>query len=175
MGDDGRVFLRYTTSRKGHITESWAKTMDDYLLRSNRMKVLRNRHNGGQFRKAGRVASALLSHCKERAKDRGGVVTIDHSWIKDRLERGVSELTGVPLVIPANKTTHSCAPSIDRIDRADPNYSPSNSRVITFQENMALGPFTEAESLPNIEALYVALKQRHGTSNIGPSSILGLK
>jgi len=123
------------------------------------------RQKQGEFRTASTVACNLIAKARLRVRDNGrnGVVTVDKQWVLERIQRGVSELSGTPFVIAANAENnypHAQTPSIDRIDPSNPNYSPDNCRLVCFQENMALGPYGAEASLPILDRLVRALKAR---------------
>ena len=82
-----------------------------------------------------------------KRKGRAGVVTVTIEDIAERIERGYCEATGVafelnnPYPRGHRRQTPSdpLAPSLDRIDSEDENYSPENIQVVTNFWNNAKG------------------------------------
>lgn len=113
------------------------------------------------------LSSDLLGKCKKRAvKHSGAIVTIDWKWVHSRLERGVCEITGLKFDFNSFGTgkIHNLAPSIDRRDSSNKNYTPENSRIVCAQVNMALGAWNMNDSLPVLKALVHSIEstQRGG-------------
>lgn len=87
------------------------------------------------------------AHKNMKRKSRAGVVTVTVEDIAQRIERGYCEATGVafelsnPYQRGSRKKTPSnpLAPSLDRIDSEDENYSPENTQVVTSFWNNAKG------------------------------------
>jgi len=63
---------------------------------------------------------------------------ITPAWIKERLDRGVCELTGIAFDMTGKRTQNS--PSIDRIIPGGP-YTPENCRMILWSLNRGLNNY----------------------------------
>ena len=68
--------------------------------------------------------------------------TITKAWVLERLERGVSELTGLPLVFEQHDrySQHPAAPSLDRIDPSK-GYTEDNTMVVCWAENCIMSQY----------------------------------
>jgi hypothetical protein len=84
-------------------------------------------------------AKYLLSTAKYRCDN----VTITLDWIADRLEKGVCELTGLPLDLSKQESfmRNPYSPSLDRIDSKLHEYTPENTRVVIWAVNCAINEF----------------------------------
>ena len=151
VASDGRIYWGY---KRGHAR--WA-TDADHFERLTKARRHANRFQSGNLRTPKSVANGLLQGARERAKASGGRVTITVAWIMERLN--TCALTDMAFVIPCHGKPEARAPSLDRIDSANADYSPENTRLVLWQVNAALNRFSDAESLPVIEALSRGLKR----------------
>ena len=92
---------------------------------------------------AGR-ACLLLTGARARAKRGGLEVTLTNEWVRERLEKGVCEMSGIPFHSGPKErnTTSPYSPSIDRIDSSK-GYTPENCRVVLWALNAAFGHWGE--------------------------------
>lgn len=97
----------------------------------------------------------LFSSCKRRAKLTQSSVTITKDWIKEKLNAGVCEVTGLPFNFNGrNKHTRQAyAPSIDRINSENPNYTPENCRLVLWAVNCSMSEYGEEIMLPIFRAI----------------------
>jgi len=90
-------------------------------------------------------AYALFKAAESRAKKRGGVVTLPLDWFTENLEAGtVCEIFGVAPVMttPYSKARrHPFAPSVDRIDNSNRDYTLENARWVCDYGNRAIGEY----------------------------------
>ena len=88
-------------------------------------------------------STQLLQSAKFRARKKGGIVTIDKKWIDQKLENGFCELSGIAFNLKPNgrRRADAFAPSLDRIDSNNPNYTPENTRLVLHSLNMAIGEY----------------------------------
>lgn len=100
-------------------------------------------------------SSRLFSSCKRRAALSGGSVTITRQWVEDKLEIGVCELTGLPFNFSGRGkfSRQPYAPSIDRKDPQNPDYTPENSRVVLWAINCAMAEYGEEIMIPIFKVL----------------------
>lgn len=92
---------------------------------------------------SGRVR-VMLHSARKRSKEKGfPTPTLTAAWLRERLERGTCELSGLPFAV-WSKTTTAFVPSIDRIDCTKP-YTEDNCRVIVWALNAAFAEWGEDE------------------------------
>ena len=99
----------------------------------------------------------FLASTKQSAKDRGLSFDLTAEWFKERLDRGVCEVTGLPIRIKLykknDKGIRGCySPSIDRIDNTI-GYITSNCRIVCWGYNVGKNNFTDRD----VNALALAL------------------
>lgn len=155
--EDGFVFYQY---RK--IIKPWnAPYFVEYWLKPELFFKHNYERRSGENRHIPEVAAHMLKAAKVRCKGcpsrekqgrkaTNGIVTIDKEWIIDRLEIGICEATGDVLTISSKKPN---SPSLDRIDPKNPNYTPENCRVTTWQFNNMKGAYSDEEFIRVAEAL----------------------
>ena len=101
-------------------------------------------------------ASFLLNNARKRAVRDGVECTITQSWIKEKLEVGVCEATGLPLELTVGygkgHRKNSFSPSLDRISQRG-NYSPENTRLTCWIYNRARGAFPDGDFEKMLRAL----------------------
>lgn len=83
--------------------------------------------------------TALLNYAHDRARKDGLAYDLDREWLSEKLERGVCEVSGLPVrrISPGDYRTHPYAPSLDRIVPAL-GYVKSNTRLVLFAVNRAM-------------------------------------
>jgi hypothetical protein len=91
----------------------------------------------------------FLASTKSLAKERKMVFDLDEAWFKERLDRGICEVTGLPIKVKqyvqgARGDRGFFSPSIDRIDNAV-GYIPSNCRIVCWCYNLCKNQFTDRE------------------------------
>lgn len=159
---DGKIFRSYhkqhPTFKEGQWFQSRHMASSSTTLAQSLALTKKNRF--GTTRNLSAIATNLLQGAKRRAKKHGGRVTITRKWILERLRRGVCELTDEAFHFPAEKEMSNRAPSLDRIDSKNRDYSPENTRIVLIQVNTALGRWTIEESLPVLEAMVRAAKKK---------------
>ena len=108
-------------------------------------------------------ANKLIHNAKRRCVKSGGKVTVTQEWIENRLNLGVCELTNLLFDLQPSKSDHSnaYAPSLDRIDSKNPNYSPDNTRVVLVAVNRALNEHGDKYLLPILKAMIAGI-EKHG-------------
>lgn len=159
--EDGCIFFQYNKTRitNGFFVESWLEPSifekTNYVSRSGKQRTPAN------------LATTLLSCAKGRCRGtaykikRGkpptnGIVTITKEWIQERIEHGICEATGDVLTTEPNKDNTA---SLDRIDPKNPNYTPENARIVTWQFNNMKGAYTDEEFIRVAEALKNVIKK----------------
>jgi hypothetical protein len=95
-------------------------------------------------------AGYLLRSAKQRCEN----VTITRQWIQERLDRGVCEVTGLPLISlgPGDAIKNPWAPSLDR-RVSGMGYTPENTRVVVWIYNVAKGSWKHEDILVMAQAL----------------------
>lgn len=87
-------------------------------------------------------ASKLRRDAQQRSKKKGIPCTITTAWVRERLQRGVCERTGVPFLFGSPRHPHT--PSLDQIEPSQ-GYTEENTQVVTHRYNCAKGESTDAE------------------------------
>ena len=107
----------------------------------------------------GRCAT-LLGSCRRRAKLSKSEMTLTKEWVMEKLEKGVCEITNAPFSYTKRKehTRSPFAPSIDRIDSQNPNYTPDNCRLVLWAVNNTFAEYGEEIMLPILRAIVDAKK-----------------
>lgn len=98
-------------------------------------------HDGKRFLVPKERATFLLRSAKQRTIKHGGSINITVEWVESKIIKGVCEVTGIPFDLsPSNfKRMNPFAPSLDRIDSRNRDYSETNTRVVLASVNVALG------------------------------------
>ncbi len=80
----------------------------------------------------------LLNYARDRARRLQLPFDLDREFLRQKLEAGVCELSGLPIerVAPGNHRTHPFAPSLDRKEPTM-GYEKSNVRLVCFAVNRA--------------------------------------
>lgn len=100
------------------------------------------------------LARALIRGARKRSIKKGIDFDLDQyaALIKERIDRGVCEATGIPFQIGLGH--HWASPSIDRVDATGPYLYP-NIRIVLHGYNNALGNWGE-------EVLFLMVDARRG-------------
>lgn len=157
--EDGFVFVSYQTTKircDGTFKENWY-TPEKFKLRN---KYIIEHHAKNRLENLGR-SQQLINGAKGRAKKTKGVVSVDRLWVKEKLDAGVCELTGLKFDLSvADKTRmNPFSPSLDRINSENPNYDKQNTRVVLTAVNLALSEFGEKIMKPILEAMLKKMKE----------------
>jgi hypothetical protein len=153
--EDGCIFFQYNKTRiyDGFFVESW--------LNPESFQQTNFEKRSGKKRTASSLATTLLSGAKSRCDGipsrtkngrppTNGKVTIDKNWIQQKIETGICEATGDILTTEPGKPNTA---SLDRINPKNPDYSPENARIVTWQFNNMKGVYTDEEFIRVAEAL----------------------
>ena len=105
--------------------------------------------------------SRLFAGCKRRAALSKGKLTISRDWIRDRLDNGFCEITKLPFNFSGREgyTRQPHAPSVDRIDPKNPDYTPENCRLVLWAVNCAMAEYGEEIMIPIFKAILHANKR----------------
>jgi len=89
-------------------------------------------------RSAEGTITVLLNYARDRARRLQLPFDLDREFLRQKLEAGVCELSGLPIerVAPGNHRTHPFAPSLDRKEPTM-GYKKSNVRLVCFAVNRA--------------------------------------
>ena len=154
--EDGKFFLGYQnkiSKKTGMFYESWG--CGSYL-----------KNYGKQYYRDNR-SKALILQAKYRASRNGAECTIDETWLENKLKQGHCELTGLPFDFEPSLNTKNnpYAPSIDRVDSANKNYTPENCRVVLSFVNVALNDLGLEKSIPILKALIEKHDEKNKSKN----------
>ena len=90
----------------------------------------------------------LLGSATYRAKKKGLEFDLTLDWIKERIDKGFCEVTGMAFGAAHTPTT----PSIDRRDNSK-GYTKDNVQITTWMYNMSKGVFTHADVMEMVKHL----------------------
>jgi hypothetical protein len=139
-------------ARGGKISK--CKEPLDYPIHKYAVRLLRAVRN-----RARAAARAKLSHGRKERKNQniGAVCDLNYQWIRDRLDKGICEATGIKFDYSAEQDgfTNPWAPSIDRIDSMR-GYTKDNCQVVVWIYNRAKGE----DSHEDVKTLAKALMER---------------
>lgn len=91
---------------------------------------------------------ALWHNSKTRSENH----SISVEWIKEKLETGICEVTGLPFELVYGKGKVPWSPSLDQIIPGN-GYTPENTRVVVWLYNSAKNIFTDEDVLKMAQAL----------------------
>lgn len=113
-------------------------------------------------------AGHLLNNAKQRARRYGLEYSINYDWLKPKLERGLCEVTGIPLVLKINggkgHADNSFSPSLERKDNAL-GYTQDNTQLVCWIYNRAKGAFP----ITDLITLALALERRTPICPVSPA------
>jgi len=174
---------------KAQIKRAYEKKLErrgaESLYDERRAWLLANPHKAEEYKAAARVAAAekrkgrqteyqknhyesisgrawhLLNGARTRAKTRGIDFDLDREWVTERLNAGICEATGLPLVLTrrGKHLKSPWSPSIDRIDSAG-GYLKSNCRVTCWIFNVGKNDMLESEFEMMARAYVTRLDQK---------------
>jgi hypothetical protein len=144
--------MKKTYSAKYHRTQRRKRIARD----SNKVRRLDYTRFSRYYTTIGGRAEHMLNNARARARKRGIACTLTHEWIKEKLDAGICEVTGVPFVFAVGNgkghKVNSFSPSLDRINQTG-DYSPENVRVTCWIYNRARGAFPDADFDKMLDAL----------------------
>jgi hypothetical protein len=98
----------------------------------------------------------MLNNARKRAIKDKVQCLITQDWIRKKLERGVCEVTNLPLELNVGNgkgsRTNSFSPSLDRRNQTG-DYSPENTRLTCWIYNRARGAFPDVDFDRMVNAL----------------------
>lgn len=152
----GKDFTISTAKRRGRTQKYCDRRCGiRFHGRFVRDKATHNMRLAAYFQK--KPEKRFFASTKQSAKARGLVFDLSEAWFKERLDRGVCEVTGLPVKVKVYKKGDAgqrgfYSPSVDRIDNAV-GYIPSNCRMVCWGYNLAKHDCTDRD----LNALAVAL------------------
>lgn len=170
--ENGDVFYQY---RK--IIAEWSSPyFVEYWLKPEKFKQHNFTNRSGDQRDLSNVARNLLNGAKNRCKGcpsrtaagrppTNGKVSITKDWIVEKIKQGFCEATGDKLTIKPRQPNTA---SLDRIDSKNPDYTPENCRIVTWQFNNMRGNYSDEEFIRVAEALKNVKKK--SASSVSKSS-----
>lgn len=175
-----RYFICYS-KRKGVKVSTWAKSKEKANEQLNKFKNFRNNEEiknskRGENRTIEGVAFKLLTAARARARKYNAKCTLKKDWICKKLKEGCA-VTKFPFQIGVfNKKRSAYAPSIDRLDSNDRNYTPENCELRLIQVNIARNHWSDEESLPILKSLVHWMENKLIDKSInGDSSIKSIE
>lgn len=100
-----------------------------------------------------------IQEIRQRAAKRGLEFSLTEEWIRERLESGKCELTGIEFDL---NTKRPFSPSVDRTDSTK-GYTPDNCRMVVLCYNLAKNEATDDDVLEMAKALVFANMRRKQT------------
>jgi hypothetical protein len=153
--EDGFVFWGYQKKigDNGYRGEMWISK--DKMIEKKR--YLKSRSQNPNYR-AGLILTRAKRRCTEKQK---GKVTITQEDIARKILNGVCEFTGLPFDLKqtVNSKNNLYAPSLDRIDNNNPDYSSANTRLVLVGVNQTLNEHGERAVLPILKAMVLAIEK----------------
>jgi hypothetical protein len=142
--EDGKFFLGYQpglSKKTGFFYENWG--CGSYI----------NNYQKEYWKKY--PAKRMYLGAKNRADKNNAVCTITEEWVQEKIDKGFCELTGLPfdLLHYCESKNNPYAPSLDRIDSKNKNYTPDNVRVVLSFINIAINDLGLEKALPIFKAL----------------------
>lgn len=154
--EDGLVFWGYQkkVGVEGYRGEMWISK--DKMLEKKR--YLKARSQTPKYR-AGLILQRAKWRCIEKQK---GSVTVTQEDIERKLLSGFCEFTNLPFDLkqPVNAKNNLYAPSLDRIDNSNPDYSPENTRLVLVGVNQTLNEHGPVLVLPILKAMVTAIEKK---------------
>ena len=146
--------MEQTREKRLAIKKEYRKKADE-KIKEDRKKYIKT-HRGR--------ATRLLSSCRRRAKLSKSEMNLTTEWVQQKLEKGICEVTGLPFSYEREEqhTRSAFAPSVDRINPQNTNYTPDNCRVVLWSVNNIFSEYGEQLVLPILEAILNA-KQNEPT------------
>ena len=162
--EDGYIFKSYLLkklNKNGYFVEMWSSPKSFDKMKKNAEKHKKYRSDWGKknyekiMLNTGQRASRLIVSARNRAKKNNSLITITKDWVEEKLNNGICELSGIAFDFSITKEFHSnpYAPSLDRIDAKNKNYTPENTRVVVSVLNSALNEYGISIVLPAIRAM----------------------
>lgn len=103
-----------------------------------------------------RRAKRTVTFARSRARKLGVPFDLDQDFLVERFEKGVCEVTGIPLVFSCgddgSKKVHPYSPSLDRIEPGK-GYTKNNVRVVAYIYNIARSEYSDEQVLAFARAL----------------------
>lgn len=147
-----RGLVRYFTGKKcknGHVAERLVSKQA--CVECIRIQKRRAREN----QSIQLYSSTLRRSAKHRAKLRNVDFNLTHEWVRNKIEKGVCEVTGLSITLPDGKGANgpTCfSPSLDRITPQE-GYTMTNTRLVVFSYNGAKSDGTDEDVLVMARAL----------------------
>lgn len=112
----------------------------------------------------------MLNNARARAKKYKVSCDLTREWIQAKLEKGVCEVTGIPLVIAMNggkgHVDNPFSPSLDRVKQHS-GYLKENVRLVCWIYNRARGAFTDEAFNQMLEAFIQKRKDKLNGVTLG--------
>lgn len=95
----------------------------------------------------------IAARTRQRKKDMKLPFDITRDWIKEKIEKGVCEVSGIKFDLSFNKTLkRPFSPSLDKKDPYKP-YTKENCQIVCFIYNIAKGQFSHNDVLKLAQSL----------------------
>ncbi len=121
-------------------------------LRSNDPTGKRAEYRERYLRETGGKAVQLYHGAKSRSKKERLEFELTPEWIQQKLDTGICEVTGLPLVLSFGEGKKPWSPSLDRIDSSK-GYTKDNTRMTVWLYNAAKNVFQDSDVLLMATAL----------------------
>ena len=140
INKSGKLFWAYDTKiccKSGNFKEIWC-SQNSFTKRNKTHRKAVKKFSETKNNDSKSKAKQLIKGAKQR-----GQVTISLKWLEQKLENGICELSGLPfnLINSGKYSKNPYAPSLDRINANDKEYSTNNTRLVLSCINQALNQY----------------------------------
>jgi len=155
-----KIFWAYDTKilcKSGNFKEIWC-SKDSFNVRNKNHRKAISKFSKSSNKNLKSKAKQLIKGAKQR-----GLATFSLEWLEKKLESGVCELSGLPfnLINSSQYSKNPYAPSLDRIDANDTEYSINNTRVVLSCINQALNQYGLEHFLKMAQAVIDYQKEKY--------------
>lgn len=149
-----RIFNAYRTKPNGEIELTFYTVEGFSRIYNNHKNAKHYLDNIGKTRTLEGAAKQLLKGARCRAKEHNALCDLTLDWVTQRLLEKCA-VTKIAFKIEADgrKNRSPFAPSIDRINNKNRNYTMDNSQIVLLAVNQAKSDFEDKEIIPILKIM----------------------